>query len=138
LPHPEMPEDVKEDFDEARGIVTKSPKGAAALLRLAVQRLTVHLGEKGKNLDDDIASLVKKGLPPMLQKAWDAVRVLGNQAVHPGEIDLNDTPETAQALFGIVNMIVAKMIAEPKELDALYDTLPKGKLEAIEKRDGKE
>lgn len=136
LPHPEMPEDIETDFVEARGIVAKSPRGAAALLRLAVQRLMLHLSEKGENLNDDIANLVKKGLPPTLRKALDTVRVIGNEAVHPGQIELNDSPEIAQSLFQIVNMIVEKMIAEPKELDALYRKLPPTKLEGIEKRDG--
>lgn len=132
-----MPDDVKADYDEARGIVSKSPRGAAALLRLALQKIMPHLGEKGKTLDDDIASLVKKGLPSGVQQALDTVRVIGNEAVHPGTIELNDNPQIAQSLFKLVNIIVEKMIAEPKEVAALYDNLPPTKLEGIDKRDGR-
>lgn len=138
LPHPEMPDEVKGEFAEARSIVAKSPRGAAALLRLLIQKLMPILGEKGSNINDDIASLVKKGLPLRLKQAMDTVRVIGNDAVHPGEINLNDNPEVAQSLFSIVNMIIEKMIAETKELDALHSSLPPSKLKAIEKRDGAE
>ena len=134
LPHPDMPADVAEDFNEARSIVSKSPKGAAGLLRLAIQKLMPHLGEPGKTIDDDIASLVKKGLPIRIQQALDTVRVVGNEAVHPGQIDLNDKPEIAQALFGLVNVIVDVMIAQPKHINTLYQSLPASKLQGIQAR----
>jgi len=38
-----------------------------------------------KNLDDDIASLVSKGLDPRVQKTLDVVRVIGNNSVHPAK-----------------------------------------------------
>ena len=97
LPCSDMPHDVKTHYLEAREIVARSPRGAAALLRLCVQVLMPHLGQPGKNLNDDIAALVEGGLPKQVQKSLDAVRVVGNSSVHPGQIDVNDTPETAQA-----------------------------------------
>lgn len=135
LPNPDMPEDVTRDYMEAREIVAVSARGAAALLRLAIQRLCPHLGEKGKNINEDIKNLVAKGLPAGVQQALDAVRVIGNESVHPGQIDLDDQPETAQALFRLVNIIVEKMITDPKEIQAVYDSLPVDKLKGIENRD---
>lgn len=136
LPHPEMPADVSADFSEARGIVTKSPRGAAALLRLAIQKLMVDLGEKGKDINTDIGNLVTKGLPLQIQQALDSVRVIGNFAVHPGELNLKDTPDLAHALFELVNIIVDVMIAQPKRVQAVYNSLPQPKLQAIHDRDG--
>lgn len=135
LPNADLPEDIKVDYEEARAIVARSPRGAAALLRLAIQKLCKHLGEKGANINDDIAGLVSKGLLPKVQEALDAVRVIGNEAVHPGKMDLRDDVQTAQNLFGLVNLIAERMITHPKQVDALYENLPETKKEAISKRD---
>lgn len=136
-PHPEMPPGVREDYEEARTIVGLSPRGACALLRLAVQKLCGELGESGKDANTDIANLVKKGLTPDVQEALDSLRVIGNNAVHPGEMDLKDDPETASALFDLLNFIVDDQISQPKKRKAIFDKLPEGAKAAIRKRDGR-
>jgi hypothetical protein len=135
VPHAEMPDDVRDDYQEAGEIVDSSPRGAGALLRLALQKLMPHLGGTGKNINDDIASLVQKGLSPSVQQALDSLRVIGNHAVHPGELDLQDDPETVHALFDLLNFIVEDRIARPKKLDELYGKLPERARVAIEERD---
>jgi hypothetical protein len=135
MPSDDMPEDTKADYLEARLIVNYSPRAACALLRLGLQKLMINLGEKGRDLNTDIKELVAKGLPPRIQKALDSVRVIGNEAVHPGELDLKDDAETATAIFSLLNMIVDVMITQPKEVDNLYEKLPNGKKEQIVKRD---
>jgi hypothetical protein len=70
LPHPVMPDDVKREYQEAATIIGASPRGAGALLRLALERLMPHLGETGSDLNADIASLVKKGLDPKFNRRW--------------------------------------------------------------------
>jgi hypothetical protein len=42
-PNEDIPPDVLVDFREASSIVSRSPRGAAALLRLAIQKLMPHL-----------------------------------------------------------------------------------------------
>jgi hypothetical protein len=135
-PNPDMPAAILADYEEARQIANMSARGSVALLRLAIQKLCVHLGQAGKNLNDDIGALVKAGLPPRVPEALDALRVIGNNAVHPGQIDLTDDAAMANALFEMVNFVVEKMVTEPKQIDELYKKLPPGALEAIKKRDG--
>lgn len=135
LPNPDLPDEIKTDFEEARQISNLSPKGAAALLRLVIQKLCMHLGQPGKDLNNDIGNLVKAGLPIKVQKALDVVRVVGNGSVHPGQIDLNDDPTATAKLFELVNIIADTMITQPKEIDKLFEGLPEGKKAAIEKRD---
>lgn len=134
-PNPDLPADIVADYNEARMIISRSPRGAAALFRLCIQKLCSHLGETGKNINDDIASLVKKGLSPKIQKSLDVVRVIGNESVHPGTVDLRDKPETAVQLSTLINVITEVMISQPKAIDALYAGLPEKKREEIEKRD---
>ncbi|MCF6113879.1 DUF4145 domain-containing protein [Mesorhizobium muleiense] len=131
----DLPDDVRADYDEAGLVLSTSPRSAAALLRQAVQRLCKHLGGKGKNIDDDIALLVRNGLDPRVQKALDVVRVVGNNAVHPGQIDLKDDRPTAEKLFGLVNLIADIMVTQPKHINAMFEGLPEGVRKAIEKRD---
>lgn len=136
-PHPDMPKDILDDYMEARSIVNKSPRGAAALLRLAIQKLMKVLGESGKDLNQDIASLVEKGLPVQVQQALDILRVIGNESVHPGQLDMKDDIETATRLFELINFIVEDRISKPKAIEELYQKLPESKRKAIEERDKK-
>ncbi len=136
MANPDLPDDIKNDYNEAKDIVNISPRGSAALLRLAVQKLCIHLGEKGKNINDDIEKLVKKGLPKTMQQALDSVRVVGNNAVHPGTLDLNDNIEVAFALFGFVNVICEVLISQPKKIQEFYEkNIPEGIRNKIAERD---
>jgi hypothetical protein len=134
--HVDMPADVRADYEEARTIVGASPRGACALLRLATQKLVNDLQPDGGDLNDRIRRLVEGGLPPMVQQSLDVLRVIGNEAVHPGELDLRDDVETANSLFTLLNVIVEDRISRPRQIAAMYSKLPAGKLQGIVARDG--
>lgn len=136
-PNSDLPDECRRDYVEASAIVSKSPRGAAALLRLALQKLCVALGGSGKNLNDDIAMLVDKGLDQRISYALDIVRVIGNNAVHPGEIDLRDDRTTAERLFELLNLIADRMISQPRDVAEMFGSLPEGARKSIEKRDKK-
>ena len=136
-PNDDLASEIQDDYMEARSILSRSPRGSAALLRLALQKLCKELGEGGKDINSDIANLVKKGLRPSIQKALDIVRVTGNGSVHPGVLDMKDNREVALKLFELVNLITDVMISEPKRVDELYETvIPEEKKKAIAGRDG--
>ena len=139
LPNPDLPNDIRRDYEEASAILDLSPRGAAALLRLSIQKLCKHLDGKGGKINDDIAFLVENGLPVQVQQALDAIRVIGNNAIHPGQLDLRDDRATAESLFALVNLIADSMIrSQPNRVSEIYGRLPEGALEAIEKRDAKQ
>ncbi len=115
----------------------ETPKvtGACALLRLATQKLADDLEPGPGDLNAKIGRLVSNGLPEMVQQALDSLRVIGNEAVHPGELDLDDDVETA--LFELLNLTVEDRITRPQRVQDLYGKLPPSKLQGISNRDGR-
>ena len=83
-PNEDLEESIKDLYMEAATILVDSPKGSTALLRLALQMLLKQVGKSGKKINDDIGELVSEGLSPKIQQALDLLRVIGNNAVHPG------------------------------------------------------
>ena len=135
---PDMPDSVKELYEEARNISSESPRAAAALLRCALERLTEGLGEKEGSLNERIGNLQKRGLPSKVQEALDIVRINANEGgSHPGEIDLSgdDGAEVVDKLFWLVNFIIEKVITEPREIQAQFNRLPENKKKGIKDRD---
>lgn len=135
-PNSDLNADIQKDYNEARTILSASPRGAAALLRLALQRLMKELGKPGENINDDIAALVGDGLRADVQQAADIVRVTGNDSVHPGQIDTDDAL-TVKKLFELINIIADDRITQPARVKAIYQDLPEDKRKAIENRDSK-
>ena len=138
FPVEDMPEDVKADYMEAASIFSKSHRGGAALLRLALQKLLKHLGKEGKNINDDIRALAGDGsLPAKVIQVADTLRITGNNAVHPGTMSDEDFDDVAEKMFDLINFIVRKAITEPKELDELYLKTPESARKSAEMQDAK-
>jgi len=135
-PNEDMPTSVKQLYNEAGLIYNKSPRAACALLRLAVDRLCNELGETDRDINKNIGALVQKGLSTTIQQALDVVRVIGNKAVHPGNIAFDvDDSNTAIQLMKLLNLIVQRMMSEPKEIKELFKNLPEDVKKSVEKRD---
>lgn len=125
-PSPDMPDDVRDVYLEADSVLELSPKSAAALLRLALQMLLKDvLQDKATDyIDRDIKQLKTMTGNDTLIKALDTVRVFGNESVHPGTIDLNETTEDAEYLFTVLNMIVEYLISQPRRLNEMFEQIP--------------
>ncbi len=137
-PHEDMPEDVKKTYEEARQVQPFSVRASAALLRVSLEQLTVHLGETKGNLNTRIANLKKKGLPSRIIKSLDILRIYANEGgAHAGTIDLEgkDNEDTVLNLYKLINNIVYHTIASDKMVDDLYDGIPDAKKEGIKNRD---
>lgn len=138
MPHLDMPDTVKELYNEAREIAWKSPRAAAALLRVALEKLTEALWETEWNLNTRIWKLQKQGLSEKVIKSLDILRITANEwGSHAGQIDLTwaDNSDVVIKLFKLLNFIVEKTITENNEIDELFDLLPEDKKKGIENRD---
>lgn len=91
-----------------------------------------HLGGKGANINDDIATLVANGLPVQIPQALDSARVYGNSGAHPGGIDLRDDLETVLRLFKSLNLIVDRMITQVREVQELFEGILQAQLDQIQ------
>ena len=136
-PHPDMPNDIKLDYEEARKITIDSPRSACVLLRLCVEKLCNELIEGSDSTNSKIKKLVENGLDEKIQQALDSVRVIGSEAIHSLEMDLRDDADTVNTLFEIVNIIIDSVITQKNKVENLYDRLPSSAKDAIKKRDEK-
>jgi len=135
-PEPELhaPPNVQREYEEASQTLEASPRGAAALLRLAIEKLCKELGVSGESVKDDIALFVREDVDARVQKVLDAARIIESNAMRPGQIGLGDDRATAETLSGLVNLICEKMIVEPRHLQAVYTKLREGAGNAMEQR----
>lgn len=129
LPAEDMPEDVEKDFREARQVVTDSPKAAAALLRRSIEALIEHLLDDPENhLYTDIQTLADEGIiDDKIRKAFDTIRVSGNDYTHAGRIYADDNREKALQLFELTNVIVRTTITDDRIIEELYGDIPDSK-----------
>lgn len=132
-PAEDMPEAVALIYNEARSVVKQSPRSASALLRLALEGLLNDLYPDATNLNDAIGKAAADGLPRRVIDSMDVLRFNGNAAIH--EVSREDTPQTAAALFKVLNIVVRHLITEPREIASLHSELPEGVRAQIEKRD---
>lgn len=143
LPHTDLSDELRDTYLEALKVYPISPRSSCALLRLLIQKLCKEFGGRGKKINDDIAFLVANGLPEQIQQSLDIIRVIGNNAVHPGTIDLDDNPEIAKDLFELVNLIVEEIGLPKRQADnkrkiaEKYQELPENARRGIQSRDGK-
>lgn len=57
-------------------------------------------------------------MEPHLQEGFDAVRMIGNEAVNLGELDLKDDRATITAPIDQINIVAQRMISNKKGVQA--------------------
>jgi hypothetical protein len=136
FPEPKLhvPPNVRRESEEASQTLEASPRGAAALLRIAIEKLCKELGVSGESPTDDIAFFVREDVDARVQKVLGAAQIIESNAMRPGQIGLGEDRATAETLSGLVNLICEKMIMEPRHLQEVYTKVREGARTAMEQR----
>ncbi|HEY7244156.1 MAG TPA: DUF4145 domain-containing protein [Xanthobacteraceae bacterium] len=103
-----IPEIAEQDLDEAAAVLNKSPAGAAALMRICIQKLMPLLKENGKRLDENISSLVRKGLEVEIQQAMEVLQVLRDEPVQLTNLESKEEQETALRFFDSLKAVLER------------------------------
>ena len=115
-PYPEPNDDLSEQakimYNKAASVATICSEAACAMLRKVLEIMLNDIGKSG-TIYKMIGDLKKEGLDDDLVDDLNIVRVIGNQAVHPGTIDFNDTVEV-DMLFELINDLSDVLITKPK------------------------
>ncbi|MFT8610951.1 MAG: DUF4145 domain-containing protein [Liquorilactobacillus nagelii] len=136
----DLSDKVKSIYQEAASISNKSPRAAAALLRLALETfLKNDLKAPGETVNKKIANLYKQGIPENLEKIMDIIRITGNDAVHDGNIAVLDTEgkdnaNTVKVLFEFINYLAQEKISMPNKLNQITSNFSEGQKRSIEQR----
>jgi hypothetical protein len=105
----EIDEDkTADDIQEATEILNRFPKGAAALIRMSMLKMMPLLEQSGKNLDDNISSLVRKGLEVEIQESMDLRQVLRQNPLKPTQL-VEEGSETATRMFASLKEILKSL-----------------------------
>lgn len=132
-----MPDACKEIYNEAALVFSYSRRAAAALLRLCLQLLLKEAGIPGSSIDKQIQNLIKSGEDPSDVLYMDICRILGNESVHPGTINLNEDTDTAAVLFMFINMATSRLFTVKRQINEIYQKLPAGARKALEDRNAR-
>src|ERR1700737_3911530 len=101
-------EEASEAFEEAAAILSKFPRGAAALTRVCIQNMMPLLKENAKNLDENISSLVRKGLEVEIQQAMDVPQEVHKNPSQTTEVDLKEENEEAKIFLTSLRQILKR------------------------------
>lgn len=117
-----VPEQIRNDYEEAYLISLLSPKASATLSRRCIQGMIHHKWKITlKNLNQEISALKDK-IEPSLWSAIDSLRQLGNIGAHM-ESDVNTIvdidPDETQKLIALVEILIKEWYIVPHERDEL-------------------
>lgn len=119
-----VPENIRQDYEEACAIVDLSPKASATLSRRCLQAMIRDFWNiKGKKrLVDEIDALEGK-VPADQWNILNSLRRLGNIGAHP-EADVNliidINPGDAQKLISVIELLIKQWYINRHEREQLY------------------
>jgi hypothetical protein len=109
------PELVEEDLEEAAAILNKFPRGAAALMRVCIQKLVPLLEDNDKELNQRISSLVRKGLEMEMQQAMDVLQVLRSDPVQLSRLESQADKKTILRFLDSLKEVLERRMSRNRD-----------------------
>jgi hypothetical protein len=109
------PELVEEDLEEAAAILNKFPRGATALMRVCIQKLVPLLEDNGKELNQRVSSLVRKGLEMEIQQAMDVLQVLRSDSTQLNPLRSEADRETALRFLDSLKEVLERRMSRNRD-----------------------
>ena len=115
IPKDDMPDQIKTFYRQASSISSQCPPASAALLRTVLEMLCTELNYTEGSLKQRIEKMKNDGkIDDELHDAMQSVRIVGNNAVHAGQIEVDDSKEVVKVLFEIIDDITLDLFTKPK------------------------
>lgn len=135
-----IPLQIRNDYEEACGIIDKSPKAAATLLRRCLQGMIHDFWDiHEKNLNAEITQLKDK-ISPTQWRAIDGLRSIGNIGAHmEKDVDLiiDIEPQEAIKLQKLIELLIEKWYIARHDEEALFADIAQTAEEKQEARKSK-
>lgn len=124
-PDREVPLDVKADYNEARKIYKYSSRGAATLLRIALEKLLIHLklGSSSADLSSMVNELSQKKKANLVECPDHIIAGLVRTCVSEKgtystkAINEIENPKDVEILFHLINEITEEFIKKKRRID---------------------
>jgi hypothetical protein len=109
------PKLVEEDLEEAATILNEFPRGATALMRVCIQKLVPLLEDNGKELNQRVSSLVRKGLEMEMQQAKEVLQVLRSDPVQLSPLESQADRETALRFLDSLKEVLERRMSQNRD-----------------------
>jgi hypothetical protein len=94
-----------------------------------------YRGGKGKKIYTGLHASADEGLEGNTGKLPDILRVTGNEAVHPGQIDPREDHERVRFAVTLPSLIVENRISHHDRRENIHNQLPESKIPGFFKRE---
>jgi hypothetical protein len=109
------PELVEEELEEAAAILNEFPRGATALMRVCIQKLVPLLEDNGKELNQRVSSLVRKGLEMEMQQAKEVLQVLRSDPTQLNPLEPQADRETALRFLDSLKEVLERRMSQNRD-----------------------
>lgn len=121
-----IPQQIRDDYQEACLIIDKSPKASATLLRRCLQGMIRDFWKISKDKLYDAISELDGKVPASQWKAIDGLRKLGNIGAHmEKDVDLiiDIEPDEAKKLQRLIELLLDKWYVARHDEEELYSSI---------------